>query len=242
MREICLDTETTGLKPEEGHRVIEIGAVELHNHIPTGRTFHVYLNPERDVPEDSVRIHGLTAEFLADKPRFAEVVEEFLEFIGEAPLVIHNAEFDRRFLNHELSIAGLAEIPPERCVDTLQIARRKFPGAQHTLDALCRRFGVDNSARTLHGALLDAQLLADVYIELIGGRQIGLSLAGLTEGSSPGAPGGVMPDGGEGYGPRPRPLAPRLDAAAAARHAAFVETLGENALWRRYLDKLDEGG
>ncbi len=245
MREICLDTETTGLKPEEGHRVIEIGAVELHNHIPTGRTFHVYINPERDVPEEAVKVHGLTAEFLADKPTFAEIVDDFLAFIGEdAPLVIHNAEFDRKFLNWELSIVGRPAIPPERCIDTLEIARRKFPGAQNTLDALCRRFGVDNSARELHGALLDAQLLADVYIELIGGRQIDLSLAGMDTG--PGARGAVPLAGATparqqagGYGPRPRPLPPRLTLEAEAAHRAFVESLGEKALWRKYLS-LDE--
>ncbi|WP_038035564.1 DNA polymerase III subunit epsilon [Thermopetrobacter sp. TC1] len=235
MREICLDTETTGLKPQEGHRVIEIGAVELNNHIPTGRTFHVYLNPERDVPEDAVKVHGLTAEFLADKPRFADVVDSFLEFIGDAPLVIHNAEFDRGFLNWELSIVGREPIPPERCIDTLEIARRKFPGAQNTLDALCRRFGVDNSARDLHGALLDAQLLAAVYVELIGGRQIGLSF-GERE-----MPGGVVethvtPGAAARYGARPRPLPSRLSADDRRRHAEFVESLGENALWRRYLE------
>jgi DNA polymerase-3 subunit epsilon len=255
MREICLDTETTGLKPEEGHRIIEIGAVELHNHIPTGRTFHVYINPERDVPEDAVRVHGLTAEFLADKPTFAEIVDDFLAFIGEeAPLVIHNAAFDRKFLNWELSIAGRPEIPAERCIDTLEIARRKFPGAQNTLDALCRRFGVDNSARELHGALLDAQLLADVYIELIGGRQIDLSLAGMAPAAEtpegPVAAAGPGACGRGGYGPRPRPLKPRLTPADLAAHAAFIESLGENALWKRYAalvpgagdEKSDSGG
>ncbi len=239
MREICLDTETTGLKPQEGHRVIEIGAVELNNHIPTGRTYHVYLNPERDVPEEAVKVHGLTAEFLADKPRFADVVDSFLEFIGDAPLVIHNAEFDRGFLNWELSIVGHAPIPPERCIDTLEIARRKFPGAQNTLDALCRRFGVDNSARDLHGALLDAQLLAAVYVELIGGRQIGLSFderdtqVGKTDAQT-------SLHASSRYAKRPRPLPSRLSMEDRRRHAEFVASLGENALWWRYIES--DGG
>ncbi len=172
MREIVLDTETTGFKPEEGHRLIEIGCVELHNHVATGKTFHCYVNPERDVPPDAVAVHGLTTEFLADKPLFNDVVAEFVAFIGDAPLVIHNAAFDMHFLNWEMRIAGYPVMPKDRAIDTLLMARQKFPGAPATLDALCKRFGVDNSSRTYHGALLDAQLLAEVYLELPRGRPV----------------------------------------------------------------------
>ncbi len=234
MREIALDTETTGFKPQEGDRVIEIGAVELRNHLPTGEVFHVYINPERDVPQSAVKVHGLTEEFLRDKPVFAQVAEEFLGFIGDAPLVIHNAEFDRGFLNWELKLLGMEahQIPKERCIDTLQIARRKHPMASNTLDALCKRYGVDNSGRELHGALLDAQLLAGVYLELIGGRQIGLSL--VEEGSGPAR--GNMPAaaGRPGTMQRPSPLPSPLSEADRKAHAAFIETLGENALWKKY--------
>lgn len=177
MREIVLDTETTGLDPEAGHRIIEIGCVELENHVPTSRNLQLYLNPDRDIPEDSFRVHGLSSEFLADKPRFSDVAHQFLEFIAEAPLVIHNAEFDLKFLNAELARSGLPPIPAERAIDTVRIARQRFPGAQASLDALCRRFEIDLSERSLHGALLDCQLLAAVYLELRGGRQPGLILA-----------------------------------------------------------------
>ena len=176
MREIVLDTETTGLDPGNGHRLVEIACLELSNHIPTGRRYQVYLNPDRDMPADATAIHGLSSEFLADKPRFGEVVEKLLEFLGEAPLVIHNAEFDMRFLNAELTRAGLPGLDFTRAVDTLMLARQKFPGAPVSLDALCKRFAVDNSGRSYHGALLDAELLAAVYLELIGGRQAGLEL------------------------------------------------------------------
>jgi len=176
MREIVFDTETTGLDPNSGHRVIEIGCVEIVNLVPTGKFLHKYLNPEREVPEDAVRIHGLTTEFLKDHPLFSEVVEEFLNFIGGASLVAHNAEFDMRFLNWELQNAGLKTIPQSRFVDTLQIARSKFPGSPNSLDALCKRLGVDNSNRTKHGALLDSEILAEVYLELKGGKQAGLEL------------------------------------------------------------------
>lgn len=177
MREIVFDTETTGLNPRQGHRVIEIGAIELVNRMPTGKTFHQYVNPERDVPEEAVRIHGLTLDVLQDKPLFTEIAEDFLAFIGEeADLVAHNAEFDMAFVNWELENIGRDPIPMSRVVDTLQIARSKFPGAQASLDALCKRFGIDNSRRTLHGALLDSEILADVYLELTGGRQTGLEL------------------------------------------------------------------
>ncbi|WP_042700137.1 DNA polymerase III subunit epsilon [Azospirillum sp. B506] len=178
MREIVLDTETTGFKPEEGHRLVEIGCIELVNHLATGERFHVYLNPERDMPPEAFAVHGLSAEFLADKPLFNDVAADFVAFIGDSPLVIHNAAFDMHFLNWELKIAGYPVMPKDRAIDTLLMARQKFPGSPATLDALCKRFGVDNSNRTLHGALLDAQLLAEVYLELLGGRQTGLSFAG----------------------------------------------------------------
>lgn len=178
MREIVLDTETTGFKPEEGHRLVEIGCIELVNHLATGERFHVYLNPERDMPPEAFAVHGLSTEFLADKPLFNDVAADFVAFIGDSPLVIHNAAFDMHFLNWELKIAGYPVMPKDRAIDTLLMARQKFPGSPATLDALCKRFGVDNSNRTLHGALLDAQLLAEVYLELLGGRQTGLSFAG----------------------------------------------------------------
>lgn len=223
MREIVLDTETTGFKPEEGHRLIEIGCIELVNHVATGNRFHVYINPERDVPPDAVAVHGLTEEFLADKPVFNDVAADFVAFIGDAPLVIHNAAFDMAFLNWELRIAGHPLIEKKRAVDTLIMARQKFPGAPATLDALCKRFGVDNSNRTLHGALLDAQLLAEVYLELLGGRQAGLALA-----SGPAARGG----GPAGRIDRPYREA-RPHPVSEAELAAHTELLAKlkNPLW-----------
>ena len=176
MREISLDTETTGLNPKSGHRIVEIGCVEMINHIATDQYFHVYINPERDMPEEAFKVHGLSEEFLSSKPKFKEVAQGFLDFIGDSPLVIHNAAFDMGFLNWELENLGKPALDMSRSIDTVQIARKKFPGAQANLDALCRRFGIDNSSRELHGALLDAQLLADVYLELMGGRQTGLGL------------------------------------------------------------------
>jgi len=175
MREIVLDTETTGMDPEEGHRLIEIGCVELENHLPTGRTYHQYINPERDVPAEAVAVHGLTEEFLKDKPTAGEVIADFLDFISEdSKLVIHNAEFDMKFLNAEIKMFGFPSLDWKRVIDTLGMARKKFPGSPANLDALCRRFSIDNSNRTLHGALLDSELLAEVYLELLGGRQHGL--------------------------------------------------------------------
>lgn len=171
MREIVLDTETTGLDPAEGHRVVEIGAVELLNHLPTGTSFHVYLNPDRSMPPEAFAVHGLSDDFLREKPRFAEIATDFLGFIGQAPLVIHNAAFDMRFLNAELSRAGLGQLAPDRALDTVAMARRRFPGAPASLDALCRRFGIDSSARTRHGALLDAELLAEVYLAMTRGQE-----------------------------------------------------------------------
>src|SRR6201999_1112988 len=177
MREIVFDTETTGFEPGEGHRIVEIGCVELMDHFPTGRTLQFYLNPGRDIPIESQRVHGLSAEFLADKPFFSAVAEEFLAFIGDAPLVIHNASFDIKFINAELARVGREAISLARAIDTIEIAKRKIPGARYSLDELCKRFGVDLTARSKHGALLDAQLTAEIYLELLGGRQRGLMLA-----------------------------------------------------------------
>jgi DNA polymerase-3 subunit epsilon len=175
-REIILDTETTGLSPKDGHRLVEIGAVELFNRIPTGKVFHKYINPERDVPFEAERIHGIKTEFLLDKPKFAEIVDEFLEFVGSSKLVIHNAEFDMKFLNAELFFAKKSEIPRSQVFCTLVYAREKFKGMQNSLDALCKRFNIDNTHRDKHGALLDSELLAQVYLELMGGKQNTFSL------------------------------------------------------------------
>lgn len=221
MREIVLDTETTGLDPGSGHRLVEIGCLELVNHVPTGRIFQSYVNPERDMPEEAFKIHGLSAEFLARQPLFAAVVEDFLKFIGEAPLVIHNAVFDLGFLNAELARLGRPALLEERAIDTVALARRKFPGSPANLDALCRRFNIDNGARDLHGALLDAQLLAEVYLELVGGRQPGLGLA---------AEGAAAAAGVERRAREPRPHAPSAEELAA--HARFIDGL-EEPIWRR---------
>lgn len=229
MREIVLDTETTGFEPEQGDRIVEIGAVELVNHLPTGRTFHAYINPERAMPQSAFEVHGLGDDFLRDKPLFRAVARDFLAFVGaDSRLVIHNAAFDMKFLGYELQWAGLPPIPMERAVDTVAIARRRFPGAPASLDALCRRFGIDNSAREKHGALLDSELLAEVYLELIGGRQPGLVLAARTQDQAAGAQGPWIPR------PRPNPLPPRLTPQEAAAHAAFVAALGPTALWSRF--------
>ena len=221
MREIVLDTETTGLDPGSGHRLVEIGCLELVNHVPTGRIFQSYVNPEREMPEEAFKIHGLSAEFLARQPLFAAVVEDFLKFIGEAPLVIHNAVFDLGFLNAELARLGRPALLEERAIDTVALARRKFPGSPANLDALCRRFNIDNAARDLHGALLDAQLLAEVYLELVGGRQPGLGLA---------ADGAAATAGVERRAREPRPHAPSAEELAA--HARFIDGL-EEPIWRR---------
>ena len=188
MREIILDTETTGLDPDAGHRIVEIGCVELLHRLPSGRQFQKHVNPECAMPAEAQAVHGLTAEFLAGQPKFSEIVEEFLEFIGTAPLVIHNAQFDLKFLNAELARLGKPAIEPARAVDTVALARRRFPGAQASLDALCRRFEIDNSARSVHGALLDCQLLADVYLELSGGRQAGFDLGHAGRAAALGTP------------------------------------------------------
>lgn len=225
MREVVLDTETTGLDPDTGDRIVELGAVELLNHMPTGRVFHRHVNPQRDVPAEAVQVHGLTAAFLSDKPVFSAVVAEFLAFLGDARLIIHNAAFDMKFINAELGWAGHPVLPWARALDTLEMARRRFPGAQNTLDALCRRFGVDNTGRTKHGALLDSELLAEVYLELIGGRQPDLVLT-VVRGPATSGAAWVPP-------PRPRPLAPRITDAELAAHAAFVAGLGGQAIWSR---------
>lgn len=230
MREIVLDTETTGFDPDTGDRIVEIGAIELMNYLPTGRHFHVYINPERDMPADALAVHGLTSAFLSDKPRFAEIVADFVEFVGDARLIIHNAPFDMKFLNWELRRAGRPALPMSRALDTVAMAREKFPGAPVSLDALCRRWGIDNSGRTLHGALLDSELLAEVYLELIGGRQPDLVLV-----ASPGQRTEAQQQVSTGpRAPRPVPLAPRLTAAEITAHAAFVARMGEKALWHRY--------
>ncbi len=230
MREIVLDTETTGFEPSEGHRIVEIGAVELENHMPTGKTYHQYINPERSMPREAFEVHGLDDDFLRDKPVFKEIGRAFLEFIGDAKLVIHNAAFDVKFLNFELKLIGLPTIEWARAIDTLAIARQKFPGSPASLDALCRRFGVDNSAREKHGALLDSEILADVYLELIGGRQPDFGLASQPAKSASSA--ALQADDWRPR-PRPEPLPSRLTEAEAVAHAAFVAKLGDSALWRR---------
>jgi DNA polymerase III subunit epsilon len=227
MREIVLDTETTGFEPTEGHRIVEIGAVELLNHLPTGRTFHQYLNPERAMPKEAFDVHGLGDDFLRDKPLFRTVAQDFLAFIGDAQLVIHNAAFDMKFLNAELAAAGHASLPYARATDTLAIAKQKFPGSPASLDALCRRFGVDNSAREKHGALLDSEILAEVYLQLVGGRQPDFGLSTTAQAPSAGP---ALSQVARAR-PRPTPLPPRLTAAESAAHQDFVAKLGDAAIW-----------
>lgn len=227
MREIVMDTETTGLDNARD-QIVEIGGVELLNHLPTGRTYHQYIRPtQAKMHPDAEAVHGISMDNLRDKPTFPEVADAFLAFVGDAKLVIHNASFDMGFLNAELRRFGKTEIPWAQAVDTLDIARRKFPGAQASLDALCKRFGVDNSVREKHGALLDSELLAEVYLELLGGRQQGLVLE--TKGRTAA---GTTDLGGWTPPPRPHPLAPRLTDAEAAAHEALIDELGEKALWR----------
>ncbi|MFT6168273.1 MAG: DNA polymerase-3 subunit epsilon [Celeribacter sp.] len=247
MREIVLDTETTGFDPLTGDRLVEIGAIELDNHLATGRTYHQYINPKRTMPAGAFGVHGIGPDILEpprparadevtllDKPVFKDVAQEFLNFIGDSTLVIHNAAFDIKFLNAELKTAGLRQIPWEQALDTLAIARKKFPGSPATLDALCRRFHIDNSNRSLHGALLDSEILAEVYLELIGGRQPDLVLApnpqdGKTAGTS---------DTSQQWRPKRRetPLPSRLTDDEAAAHAAFVQAMGDGALWTKITD------
>ena len=227
MREIVLDTETTGFEPSEGDRIVEIGAVELFNHLPTGQTYHQYINPKRNMPEAAFNVHGLSEEFLSDKPAFKDIAQEFIDFIKGSKLVIHNASFDMKFLNAELGWVNRPALPMHQAIDTLAIARRKFPGSPASLDALCRRFGIDNSSRTLHGALLDSEILAEVYLELVGGRQPDLVLSGpevkTTKNGAPSADWRPTP--------RPKPLASRLSETEKAAHETFIATLGSDALW-----------
>jgi DNA polymerase-3 subunit epsilon len=231
MREIVLDTETTGLEAYGGDRLVEIGCVEMVNRILTGNVFHVYINPQRDMPQEAFNVHGLSAEFLSDKPIFSQVADEFLEFIQEDTLVIHNAAFDIGFLNAELERLGRPSIARDRVVDTLALARRKHPGGGNRLDDLMNRYGIDSSRRVKHGALLDAELLAEVYSELLGGRQA--TLIGLVEESTE-APRLVVE--ARAAHPRPVPLPARISAAESEAHAAFVAALGEKAIWLKYAD------
>lgn len=242
MREIVLDTETTGLDPASGDRIVEIGCLELVNRLPTGQTYHVYINPERDMPREAEAVHGLSAKFLSDKPLFAEIADEFAAFVKGAALIIHNASFDMKFLNAELAKLGRDDLRDNQIIDTLAMARKKFPGAPASLDALCRRFGVDNSNRDLHGALIDSELLAGVYLELSGGRQPGLvfqadaaksqniSEAGAARGQNR----SLTAEAIHPKQPRRRretPLAPRLTEAERAAHQSFLQALPQHALW-----------
>jgi DNA polymerase-3 subunit epsilon len=227
MREIVLDTETTGLDPLTGDRLVEIGCIELVNRFPTGKTFHGYFNPERDMPQSALQIHGLTIDFLKDQPLFARRAGELIEFLGDAQIVAHNAMFDLAFLNAELDRAGHPAVSRERMIDTLLLARRKHPGAANRLDDLCARYAIDNSRRTKHGALLDAELLAEVYVELTGARQAQLILSQAPPILAPGEIIAVRE--------RPVPLPTRLTADAQAAHRQFIASLGENAIWRDYV-------
>lgn len=230
-REIVLDTETTGFEPHLGHRLVEIAALEIEDFLPTGRSFHAYIDPERDMPADAEKVHGLSAAFLKGKPRFAdpEIAPAFLDFVGDAPVVAHNAGFDRAFVNWELGLAGLPEIPEPRWIDTLALARRRFPGMQNSLDALCKRFRISLSEREKHGALIDARLLAAVYLELSGGRERGLELTVSAASAA------AVVEARGAYGPRPRALAPRSTEDERARHAEFVLGAVKSELWKSWL-------
>ena len=227
MREIVFDTETTGLDPANGHRIVEIGCVELLNAIPTGETFHAFIDPGRDMPEEAFRVHGISAEFLTGKPVFADIAADFLKFAGGAKIVAHNAEFDMRFLNAELALLEIAPIASDRVIDTLALARRKYPGAANSLDALCARYGIDASRRTKHGALLDAGILAEVYAELTGGRQAALVFA---HGAA-----SIGNGGANLLAQRPHPLPLRLSIEELFRHRGFAATLGATPVWDTYL-------
>jgi DNA polymerase-3 subunit epsilon len=230
MREIVWDTETTGFDPQSGDRLVEIGAVELFNHMPTGNVYHQYINPERSMPQEAFAVHGLGDEFLADKPVFKLIAQSFLDFIGDAKIVAHNAKFDMRFINAELKIVGIDPIPMSQSLDTLEIARKKYPGAQNSLDALCRRFGIDNSAREKHGALLDSEILAEVYLELIGGRQPDFALS-VVAGRD--ALSRDKPTSQAAPLVRVTPLVSKLSKEETKAHQAFVKKLGPDALWNK---------
>ena len=225
MREIVLDTETTGLDPGTGDKIVEIGAVELWNHLPTGKTFHKYLNPERNMPEEAQAVNGLTEDFLRDKPLFSQIVDDFLRFIKDSKLIIHNASFDMKFINAELELAKKSKLSGDIAIDTLSIARKKFPGSPASLDALCRRFNIDNSARTLHGALLDSEILAEVYLELIGGRQPDFGLSDINTNDN------KKLEENRQTTKRPEPLKRRLTEEEEKAHSVFVKKLGENSVW-----------
>ena len=227
MREIVLDTETTGLDPASGHRLVEIAGIELRDCIPTGEKFHIYLDPQRDMPDEAFRVHGLSAEFLTGKPLFAEVVDDLLRFVGDDRLVIHNAEFDMRFLNAELQKAGRPRLPAERAIDTLALARRKHPGSSNSLDALCARYRIDASRRVKHSALLDAEILADVYLELIGGRQAALILLEAAE---------AQPIAASKQALRNAPLLHLIEACELDAHRRFVEAMGKSAIWQFFFE------
>jgi DNA polymerase-3 subunit epsilon len=231
MREIVLDTETTGLDPKQGHRLIEIGGIEIFNRIPTGREFHRFINPERDVPAEAQKIHGITTESLVSKPLFRDVVREFLAFIGDDTLVIHNAQFDITFLNHELQLAGEKPLSFERVVDTLAIARRRHPAGPNTLDALCKRYGIDNSQRTKHGAIVDSLLLANVYVELLGERQAAFGLQTLGGNATVADRRGAKLPAAKA---RPAPLPSRLTETDIAAHRSLIEKMGARAIWLRF--------
>lgn len=227
MREIVMDTETTGLDPQEGHKVVEIGALELLNHIPTGKTFHKYINPKRSMPKAAFDVHGLSYEFLKKHPTFEEVAKNFLEFIGTSRLIIHNASFDIKFLNSELDAVGYSTISHENVLDTLTLARQKFPGSPASLDALSRRFNIDVSKREKHGAIIDSEILAAVYLELIGGRQPGFELLSSKHSSKSSQ---VNKEKRE----RRKPLLTRLNEVEMDRHKKFVDKLGDKALWKKF--------
>jgi DNA polymerase-3 subunit epsilon len=240
MREIVFDTETTGLSPANGDRLVEIGCIELFNRVETGRTYHAYFHPDRDMPAEAERVHGLSLSFLSDKPRFHESVEDLLEFIGDAPLIAHNAAFDFGFLNAEMTLCGRPIVAMERMIDTLVLARARHPGAKHSLDALCTRYGIDRSHRVKHGALLDAQLLAQLYVELTGGRQIGLGLADIRETVvtvSAASDAILLPTARPVRAARPH----SASVAEIERHQAFVATL-VNPVWANYGPAVDESG
>jgi DNA polymerase III subunit epsilon len=233
MREIVLDTETTGLDPKSGHRLIEVGGIEMINRIPTGREFHRFINPLRDVPREAQEIHGISTEFLFDKPLFKDVARDLLAFLGDDVLVIHNAQFDIMFLNHELALVGERAISFDRVVDTLAIARRRHPAGPNTLDALCKRYSIDNSQRTKHGALVDSLLLAEVYIELLGERQatFGLQVGGLKSANQRIGGGRTL------AAVRPKPLPSRIAEADVEAHRSFIEKMKTPALWLNFWNK-----